>query len=65
MDISMLVNIEDFKKRKLNRTIVEMSESIKQGGMSLGDACYILAYKAREHAARMEANEKALNKLKT
>lgn len=45
--------------------MVEMSETIKQGGMLLGDACYILAYKAREYAARMEANEKELNKLKT
>ncbi|MGK4040878.1 hypothetical protein AB0Y20_01155 [Heyndrickxia oleronia] len=61
----MIINIEDFKIKKMNRTMVEMSETIKQGGMLLGDACYILAYKAREYAARMEANEKELNKLKT
>lgn len=41
----MIINIKDFKIKKMNRTMVEMSETIKQGGMSLGDACYTLAYK--------------------
>lgn len=60
----MLVDINDYKLKKLSKAAIEIGESTRNNGFAFAEAFFAIAYKAREIASRIEANEKELNKYK-
>ncbi|TCI99996.1 hypothetical protein [Cytobacillus praedii] len=60
----MIVDLNEYKLEKVSKNLKDITLSTKQGGYAFADACYRLAFKAREIASRIEANEKELSKNK-
>ena len=46
------------------KAISKLAQSTKEGGYVLAEACYALAYKAKEIASQMECNERNNMKLR-
>lgn len=58
----MTTNIDDYRMKKISNRLKELSESTRQGGYLIAEACYRLAYEVRKYDSQSKANEKQLNK---
>lgn len=60
----MIINFEEYKLRRAERKMKELAESTKSGGYAIAEACFSLAYRAREIAAQIENNERNNDRFK-
>lgn len=52
--------LERYKIKKMSQAMSEMAEVTKNSGYIMAEACYTLAYKAREIDSRIKANQKEI-----
>ena len=58
----MMTDLDEYKTRKISKTIGEICNSTRDGGYAIAEACYALAYKARKIDSQIKANQMNLNK---
>ncbi|PAD84982.1 hypothetical protein CHH57_02060 [Niallia circulans] len=58
-----LINIEDYKAQKLTEKINVSTNSTREGGLIIANACYRLAHLAKKYDSELKVNKRNLDKL--
>lgn len=59
-----MVDINEYKFKKLTKMAAEIGSSIKEGGYIMAETCFALAYKVKEVDSQMKVNQMNIDKLK-